>query len=319
MICRPKVLLVAEIGHRVGWGHVSRCLILRGILSQSFDVELKIVNREGWANPELEREFALQEPVTADIAFIDGLELRGELGLRVRAGSIVSLSYMSDVNDIVDLVVAPALNGMEVPNHFLTDLAAILCNRPGMVAGPPDRNSEALTIGISMGGADVEGLTPCLERILRRSGHRTVTLANEAGRHPTLSHFLEDKLIGNPADPFPYYIFSDCDVVVCQGGLSAIEIALLGVPTVIRSRSDFAPAYRFLEASGCSRRSTGNGIAELERAITFVCENDRYRAQMAIACRGLEAEMDESFWEALVFQMIKKEARYEAMPFLRRH
>ncbi|MCK7552078.1 hypothetical protein [Marinobacter goseongensis] len=319
MINRPKVVLIAEIGHRVGWGHVSRCLILRRILSPSFDVELKIVNREGWANPELEQAFALQHPVRADIAFVDGLELREELGLKVRAGAVASLSYMSDVNDVVDLVVAPALNGMDVPGHFLTDLSAILCNRPKAIAGPHDRNSGALTIGISMGGADVEGLTPVLERALGQSGHRILTMANEAGRHPTLSHFLEHKLYDHPADPFPYYVFSECDLVVCQGGLSAIEIALLGIPTVIRSRSDFTPAYRFLELSGCSRRSTGSSIAELENTINFVCDNGGQRAEMARACRGLEAEIDESFWQVLIYQLIKKEAHHEAMPFLRGH
>lgn len=317
MIKRLKVALVAEIGDRVGWGHVSRCLILRRILSPAFDVQLKIVNRELWGDRGLERDFALQEPVSADIAFVDGLELREELDLKVRAKSVASLSYMSDVNEIVDLVVAPALNGMDVPDHFLTDLGAILCNRPKSIAGTHDSEDGALTIGIAMGGADVEGLTPALESVLKQSGHQTLTLANAAGRYPTLSRFLKHKLYESLADPFPYYMFSECDLVVCQGGLSAIEIALLGIPTVIRSRSDFTPAYRFLEWSGCSRRSVGSGLVDLEKTINFVCQNGRERAQMAQACRGLGAKIDESFWEQLIYKLNKKEAHHEAMPFLR--
>jgi len=319
MTGRPRVVLVAEVGQRVGWGHVSRCLILRRLLLRAFEVELKVVNRDGWDNPELEGRYALQGLVRADVVIADGLQLRQELSRGVRADSVISLSYMSDVNDVADLVVAPALNGMDVPGHFVTDLTAILCNRPKTRTGFCEGAAGALTIGISMGGADVEGLTPALEAVLKQAGYQTLTLANGNGRHPTLSHFLEHKLNEYSADPFPYYGFSECDLVVCQGGLSAIEIALLGVPTVIRSRSDFAPAYQFLELSGCSRRSAGGDIRELEKTIRSVCESASLRSDMARACCGLEARIDESFWAALIQQSIKKERHHEPMPFLRGH
>ena len=319
MIDRPRVALIAEIGHRVGWGHVSRCMILKRILSRSFDVELKIVNRDTWDNPELYRKYALRDTVTADVAFVDGLELCDEVDRKLHAGVKVSLSYMSDLNDRADLVVAPALHGMRVPDHFLTDLAAILCNRPQKTGFPSRLGRRGiLTIGVSMGGADVEGIAPIIEQALSDMGHRPLTLGGKIDNRPSLSRFLERKLCQDPDDPFPYYALSDCDLVVCQGGLSAIEIALLGIPSVIRSRSDFKPAYRFLEVSGCSQRVTGGTVSDLMHTIESVCQNVRNLSRMANACRNLGAKLDESFWEVLVYQLVNKELDDETLPFLQR-
>jgi hypothetical protein len=287
---------------------------------QECNVTLKVVNREPWDDPSLAREFAFEEPVNADIAFVDGLELHNEVNEMVRARSIVSLSYMSDLNEMADLVVAPALNGMDVPGHFVTDLGAILCNQPRNQPRPvidldlPAGNRPV--IGISMGGADVEGLTPILEVALREVGCQTLTLTNDAGCQRTLSQFLAEKLRESQSNPFPYQAFSDCDLVVCQGGLTAIEIAFLGIPSVIRSRSDFTPAYGFLETLGCSLRPAGNSIAELVNKVTMICEDADRRAAMVRSCRGLETQICESFWTMLINELTNKGAHHEAMPFL---
>lgn len=305
MIDRPQVGIIAEVGHRVGWGHVSRCMILHRILSRECDVTVKVLNRELWDDASLAREFAFQEPVKADVVFVDGLQLRKDLSGKISAGSIVSLSYMSDVNDIANLVIAPALGGMDVPSHFLTDVGAILCNRPRAMAGPHYSKGCPSTIGISMGGGDVEGLTPILEEALKVSGYKTLTLASHAGCQGTLSKFLGEKLREHQVDPFPYYAFSDCELVVCQGGLSAIEIALLGVPSVIRHRSDFTPAYGFLEDSGYSLRPRDTSITELVGAIGAVCQDAGRRAEMAQACCGLEAQIHEPFWMNLINKLTR--------------
>lgn len=317
MSYRLRVAILAEVGHRVGWGHVSRSVILQRILSSECHVTLKVVNREPWDDSSLAREFALREPIDADIVFADGLELSEELNEKVRADSVVSLSYMSDINEMADLVVAPALNEMEVPSHFLTDLDALLCNRPQTMGLPVRRENHPLTIGICMGGADVEGLGPTLEAALNELGYRTRTLANDASRRRTLSLFLEDKLRECHEDPFPYYAFSDCDVAVCQGGLSAIELALLGIPTVIRSRSDFKTAYGFLDSLGCSLRSSDAGIEEILEAIAVLCGDADRRSAMVQSCKAVRAQITESFWMMLVKKLVNKGVRHEAMPLLR--
>lgn len=303
MIKRPRVALIAEVGHRVGWGHVSRCMTLRRILFQECDVVVKIVNREPWEDSSLEREFAFQGGVSADVVFVDGLELLNELK-DVHAGSIVSLSYMSDANVLADLVVVPALNGMGVPGNYVTSLEAILCNLPATRTTSVLATGQARRIGISMGGADVEGLTPILRESLAGMGYEILTVENASARHLTLSQFLSDKLTGREVDDFPYYSFSGCDLVVCQGGLSAIEIALLGIPTVIRSRSDFMPAYRFLETSGCAQRFGGTDIDELVRKIMAVCGDADLRTGMIRACSQFSERIRENFWMKLVHKLI---------------
>jgi spore coat polysaccharide biosynthesis predicted glycosyltransferase SpsG len=316
MSYRPRVAIVAEVGHRVGCGHVSRCVILQRILARECCVTLKVVNREPWDDSSLASEFALRESVDADIVFADGLELREELTEKVHADLVVSLSYMSDINETADLVVAPALNGTEVPGHFLTDLDALLCNRPKTMAAPVYRAGHPPTIGICMGGADVEGLGPKLEVALNELGYRARIRANDASRRRTLSLFLEDKLRERQEDPFPYYALSGCDVVVCQGGLSAIELALLGIPAVLRTRSDFTAAYGFLESLGCSLRLSGDGIVELLGAVSMLCEDTDRRSAMVRSCSALGAQIRESFWIMLVDKLVKKGARHEAMPVL---
>jgi spore coat polysaccharide biosynthesis predicted glycosyltransferase SpsG len=305
MSFHPRVAIVAEVGHRVGWGHVSRSVMLRRILSSEYHVTLKVVNREPWDDTLLASEFALRKPLDADIVFADGLELREEINKKARADSVVSLSYMSDINEMADLVVAPALNGMEVPDYYMTDLEALLCNRPQTTVAPVRQGGSKMTIGICMGGADVEGLGPTLEASLNEFGYRTRILANDASRRATLSQFLEDKLREHQDDPFPYYALSDCDVAVCQGGLSAIELALLGVPTVMRSRSDFAPAYKFLESLGCSLRLSSADTAELIEVIAELSEDADQRTAMVRACSELSAQICNTFWIKLVDKQVK--------------
>jgi len=312
----PRVLIVAEVGHRVGWGHVSRCMILRQILASQYDVTLKVVNREPWEDASLARDFALREGIDADVVFADGLQLAGELAGKVRADTLVSLSYVSDINEMADVVVAPALNGMDVPDHYVTDLSALVCNWPVKIADRFQRAGQQLTVGISMGGADVEGLTPLLEAELGQLGHRTITLGDSRGGVRTLPRFLDDKLREQEEDPFPYYGFSDCDLVVCQGGLSAIEIALLGVPSVIRSRSDFTPAYGFLESLGCSLRAQKGGIGNLLAAVEELSEDVDRRLKMVRACGALEEKIQASFWQALVQELVNGDVRSESMSFL---
>ena len=77
-IC-PSVLIVAEIGKNVGWGHVARAHLLREILSPNMTVTLKVINREPWDDSLLEDEYALRNIVDADIVFLDGLSLDKEV------------------------------------------------------------------------------------------------------------------------------------------------------------------------------------------------------------------------------------------------
>ncbi|NWO06297.1 MAG: hypothetical protein HLX50_11550 [Alteromonadaceae bacterium] len=316
MTLRPRVLIVAEVGHRVGWGHISRCMILKQILAGECDVTVKVINREPWEDASLARDFALGDAVDADVVFADGLQLRQELAAKVRAGTLVSLSYVSDINEVADLVVAPALNGMTVPEHYVTDLSALVCNRPGVMAAPVEAGGRHFTVGISMGGADVEGLTPLLEAELGNLGHRTITLGDSQGLPRTLSRFLNDKLRECEDDPFPYYGFSGCDLVVCQGGLSAIEIALLGIPSVIRSRSDFTPAYGFLESLGCSLRSREGDIRSLLASIDVLSEDRGRRMSMVGACGALEEKIQASFWQELVHKLVNGDVACETMSVL---
>ena len=313
-----ELVIVAEVGKRAGWGHVVRSALLRRILSAEYPVTLKVVNRSGWDDDPLALKYALNSPIEADIVFVDGLTIHSDVARLVNASKIVSLSYMSDINTAADFVVAPAMHGMNVPSNYLTDLSALLCNRPIVVNAHkkfPTTDREAV-VGVCMGGDDVDCITPVIDEALRGAGYRTRLNATNYGKTLSLSSFLERKLEATETDTFPHYRLADCDIVVCQGGLSAIEFALLGIPTVIRRRPDFADAYRFLETLGCSLPTKKDDVPALVEAVSLLAADNALRERMSRAGYGLEAKMKEDFWLSLVKNLLDG-VEHEAMSLLR--
>jgi spore coat polysaccharide biosynthesis predicted glycosyltransferase SpsG len=316
-IC-PTVLIVAEIGKNVGWGHVARAHLLREILSPNMTVTLKVINREPWDDSLLEDEYALRNIVDADIVFLDGLSLDKEVERYVRSPRKISLSYISDVNRYVDYVVAPSLNGMTAPDHFITDLSAMLCNRPSTELlksiSQHTTASDKKLIGVCMGGSDADGVAPSIVASLASRGFETVTYPAQRNHLLSLNDFLYRKLKCQESQVFPYSELKMCRAVICQGGLSAVEFALMGMPTVIRRRTDFSEAYRFLFSKGCALPSIENTIPSMINAIEQITDNYQLHQRMSLAGKSLNASLGKSFWLSLTNRIMGN--NYENMPLL---
>ncbi|CAD5285810.1 hypothetical protein ALTERO38_50517 [Alteromonas sp. 38] len=303
-----SVLIVAEIGKNVGWGHVARAQLLREILSPKMAVTLKVVNREPWGDPLLEDEYALRNIVDADIVFLDGLSLKKETECYVRAPKKISLSYISDVNEDVDYVVAPSLNGMTAPAHFLTDLSAVLCNIPSSKwmesASKPIKARNTRLIGVCMGGGDADGVAPSIVDALAEQGYEPLVYPPQKNKSLSLNEFLHRKLKDKESQAFSYSDLKACNAVICQGGLSAVELALMGMPTVIRRRTNFSEAYRFLYSYGCALPSTENTIPSLINAIEKIADDPQLRQRMSLAGKSLNTHVDKSFWFSLTNRLM---------------
>ncbi|WP_269517667.1 hypothetical protein [Alteromonas sp. BMJM2] len=302
-----NALIVAEIGKQVGWGHVARAHILKTLLSPYIAVTVKVVNREPWDSTILAEEFALKELVDADIAFLDGLSLKYESDRFIKAPSKISLSYISDVNDVVDLVVAPALNGMPTQSHFITDLSAMLCNNPcaGSVLDA-ERVLESKIVGVCMGGGDADGVAPEIVNAIERRGFEAFMYPTSSMQKVSLDAFLKRKLLGTEHQPFPYASMKHCHTVICQGGLSAVELALMGMPTVIRRREQFSDAYRFLHDHGCALPTNLNSISEIVNGVEKIIQDTVLWRGMSRAGSVLNARLSESFWLSLVNNIMRK-------------
>ena len=319
MIKKAAVLIVAEIGPKVGWGHLARCALLKNILATHFSVSLKVVNREAWKDAFLKKNYALSGTSDADLVFYDGLSLKREAEQHVTGLSTASLSYISDINDTVDVVIAPSLHGMTASNKTITDLAALLCNMPNDELGLELEQSPSYDqnlIGVCMGGGDVDGVTPAITHKLNELGYTTRVFPHPRNRQICVDGFLHQKLSSKALQPFPYEDFKNCAAVICQGGLSAVEFALMGIPTVIRRRSDFSEAYRFLQMKGCSKPSSENSIPSLIDALELIIKTPDLRRQMSVAGRSLYAQIDDCFWLNLI-QKIRVH-NDERMPLLQR-
>lgn len=317
MMNSQSVLIVAEIGSKVGWGHLARANLLRKTLSAHTRVTLKVVNREKWADSALEDEYALHQPIEADVVFFDGLALKKEADLFVRADLRISLSYISDMNNEVDLVVAPSLHGMNAPKHFITELSSMLCNVPSPehLADNDDHiEYHKRLIGVCMGGGDVDGVTPAICHELNEHGFQTQVYPSPFKRKLTLNEFLGRKLRDQEGNSFPYSDLKSCSSVICQGGLSAVEFALMGMPTVVRRRSDFTEAYQFLNKQGCSLKPKENTIPSLIEAVNVISENQQLRQRMSNAGKSLNAIVDETFWLSLINR--QRENNYEHLSLL---
>lgn len=305
-----SVLIVAEVGKKVGWGHVARAQLLKQILSRFMAVTVKVVNREPWQDAALESEFALCETVDADIVFLDGLSVTKEMQQFVRAPRMVSLSYISDVNDQVDYVVAPALNGMQSPANFITDLSAMLCNNPeeGECVDSHSIQSsrcKKTTVGVCMGGGDADGVAPEIVEALSECGYSAFVYPPNIQRNETLNDFLSRKLKSDSTQPFPYAALVDCQAVICQGGLSAVELALMGMPTVVRRRTAFSEAYHFLYQQGCALSSKENTIPALTAAVQQIVQDKELQKRMSLSGRALNARCDEIFWLRLINRLMR--------------
>jgi spore coat polysaccharide biosynthesis predicted glycosyltransferase SpsG len=302
-----SALIVAEIGKQVGWGHVARAHILKTLLSPHMAVTVKVVNREPWNALELEEEFALNDVVDADIVFLDGLSLNRESDRFIRAPRKVSLSYISDVNDYVDLAIAPALNGMPARSHFITDLSAMLCNNPAVDSVlNADRSADNKTIGVCMGGGDADGVASEIVDALESRGFEAFMYPTSSMQKLSLDEFLKRKLVGTERQPFPYSSMKHCHTVICQGGLSAVELALMGMPTVIRRRTNFSDAYRFLYNQGCALQTDLNSIPAIIDGVEQIVEDALLWRRMSEAGKVLNARLSESFWLSLINKMMRK-------------
>lgn len=311
MASTSDILIVAEVGGKVGWGHLSRASKLYHILLPYFDVELAVVNRQSWTDSQLEQQFSLKG-ATAKLLISDGLSLKALISNKVKYESLISLSYLSDVNDEADLVVAPALNGLANDPKIYTGLNAILCNIPDddQLIKQDVHDESNIEIGVCLGGADVDCLGPSMVSYINEHGHSARLFSPSKKSNNSFECFLQRKLVKGEVNKFPYYDLKDCRVTVTQGGLTAVELSLLGMPIIIRTRKGFGDAYHFLKDKNYAVTADLNDPKEIAKLAVRLCEDEEWVRKTRYEGIKLKSTIDESYWLNLSHGFINGERNY---------
>ncbi len=292
-----EILIIAEVGGNVGWGHLSRASLLRRILAPYFDVELNVVNRQEWTDRELRDKYAIRRR-SAKLVFSDGLCLKDTITKYIEYEYLVSLSYISDVNDISNLVIAPALNGLVDDPKVYTDLRTLLCNIP--INSKTNHTSvkycNNVDIGVCFGGADVDNLGPSLASALNINGLTTRLFIPSNRMVHAYEDFLNRKLDGDENNGYPYYELSGCKLIITQGGITAVELALLNLPIVIRKRHGFGNAYHFLKKMKLAEIFDKNDLNFMVDTIMELVEEDLQINKIHSHGAELLNRIDHQFW-----------------------
>jgi spore coat polysaccharide biosynthesis predicted glycosyltransferase SpsG len=241
----PEILLVAGGGHQAGLGHVARSLALaEAILAEdpAARVRFRIEGDAAARAMVSARGCSFDEGSHVDVAVIDLPRPDPEVYRRFREAGVPTVSiddpgparYHSDV--ALAMLYRPAApRPADCRTRDLGGLGfAVL--RPAFRRLPPRAfAAEAKTVLVCQGGSDTYGVTPKLCRALRAFPRIRVVLG-PAFRHDAE---LRDAVGGDPRfelqrnPPAMDALMSDADLAVSAAGMTSLELAASGVPTLL--------------------------------------------------------------------------------------
>ena len=269
-----KILLLCQVGKKVGLGHLVRLCILKDLLKDEFDFSIEILNEAGISDQSYKNDFLTKE-IDFDLIIADGLHVYDHISSNLNSKKIISLSYMSDINKHVDLLVTPALNGQKQEKGHLYDLKYLICHLPKSELDNTNKINKK--IGFALGSFDVDSYGEEKKEYLKKNGFEIQFLKQEE-KSLSLKEIIEKKILEESYKNFPFYEFEDCDLVITQGGLSALELSNWGMPIIIRTRSDFKKAYNFLDKNLVGvERVESNDENELLKKILILLENSKIK------------------------------------------
>ena len=148
-----KILLLCQVGKKVGLGHLVRLCILKDLLKDEFDFSIEILNEAGISDQSYKNDLFTKE-IDFDLIIADGLYVYDHISSNLNSNKIISLSYMSDINKHADLLVTPALNGHKQEKGHLYDLKYLICHLPKSELD--NKNKINKKIGFALGSFDVD-------------------------------------------------------------------------------------------------------------------------------------------------------------------
>jgi UDP-2,4-diacetamido-2,4,6-trideoxy-beta-L-altropyranose hydrolase len=221
------LLILADGGARLGFGHVGRCLAIL----EEFDGRAAMAVRDAAIARVLKtRGIPLAAPEAwASLLLVDRREPTGVAEVtRMRAlgRRVCLLDDTGSGRTVADLVVDPPTGCAWLPTYGrrLTGFEHALLRRE--VRDAVDHGVPGIEVLLSMGGSDPEGLTPVLARALQAAGASPLSVLGPAYRGPR----PDGEILADPRD-WPRAL-AGARLLVGRFGHTLLEAAHLGTPAL---------------------------------------------------------------------------------------
>jgi spore coat polysaccharide biosynthesis protein SpsF len=278
-----SVLVVADGGGSIGFGHLSRCLAVAQELGGRCAFATGGSQAGAWLTDRGAR--ITSATTVAPVTLLDRVApatVEEVAALQAAGGRVALLDDPGPARALADLVIDPP-TGVEWPpaggrrlagfEHALVrrDIRDAASARPRPGAG----------VLLTLGGSDPEGLTPVLAEALVGAGLACTPVLGPGYRGPPVAGALRD-----PAD-FARALAS-ADIVVTGFGHTLVEAAHLGVASIALALrgNDAGEASAFCR-HGCATWLDGTARVDPEEVVAAVLElRDDDGARRAMSTRG---------------------------------
>ncbi|HEY2981142.1 MAG TPA: UDP-2,4-diacetamido-2,4,6-trideoxy-beta-L-altropyranose hydrolase [Anaerolineales bacterium] len=332
----PTVGFVCRASHRIGGGHVMRCLTLASEMKRQGVAVRLAVNAEAWQLlPSLEQaEFAVTTVVTLaeteawseslDAIVFDSYEIdsKVERTFRPRVANIVVIDDLADRPHDCDALIDPSWGGSIANYHGLIPHHALVLAGPRYALLRPEfarlrkksmgQRSTGGPLGrvlVSLGLTDVDGTTArVMARLLatKVQVQFDVVIGPIAESRATLETLaISDrrlKLHINPPDMAG--LMQTADLAIGAGGQTSWERCCLGLPTIVMVLADNQRASALgLHEAGAAKVVFGVTDAHLHEVVAsflVLADDAGARTRMAVeASRIVDGRGTHRVWEAL--------------------
>jgi len=305
MMDKQKILHITAGSNKLGYGHIRRSMELSKSLKRFFDV-LFYIYFEG---DNTKFTFPTQGVLISkpfkdekcDLVLLDMPERYAESAVEhykktMADVPMIALGYYSTINGKPDVVINLDNIGRKVchQSNYYTGLQYSIIRESFVEFRKIKKNDQGLTnVIISLGGADIKGLS----KLLIRSFERTVNSYKKIRYHLILGPLSKQDIYRPELIDLKIYhapsnlesIMNQADIAVCNGGTMMIEYAYLGKSMIGIPQTALEEAF--------IRKFENNGAAILikpEQIQDRVCsellgliKSEKKREEMSIAAKEM--------------------------------
>lgn len=294
-----EIVFIADGNKKLGIGHVTRCLALAKEIKKRFDCRISFLMKDSDAvskkvlghGYEIIIDFKRADAVIVSKPDIKKKDL---INAREKSKTLVILDDSSKTDYIADIIVkcsfVPQLrkSNPDSKTKFLIGPEYIILDEEfrNLNSRKKKINSKVKSILITMGGGDVNNLTPKIMRALDGTeAKKTVIIGpafHEKGYLKNKKGYVVKKEVSDMAD-----LMASSDMAIVGGGITLYETVCTGTPSIVLCQTGYQimEAERFEKRNLITNLGDGRKITEekIKSAVKSLMENKEKRGKMSIS------------------------------------